>query len=424
MAECKYKIKGVEGEFTENELKAYLLKGGKAEYEKIQTPVSISEANKSTLDKLVDGVVNGSTTKSKVNNYIRSLKLTDETKNKFLSYIEDAIREKKKGTYEGLANTEKGFYDFYENKFLNGQMSYEQVMHQLGSIADRQPTQELKDKYNNIRNIFFKENAKRAERQQKTEEVKESKNFNQDINDTRLGLSDTELTVLQSDIRLLRDSSLGFMDDTSFLKDNDQLRAAFEFDQYAQDLNGLIGKFQQQYGEDYLKKMEAFVKDDKNQLDARVSVSVALNNQLKYLKEQTDNPLEKLKYQALEEANARESQKLGTRASLVLNSLRAWNSDLLSDMAWVGIVSPDLQSRADMIKQALGSEITDEDLLAEDNGTLNIFEDEGTPVEQEKPTKTAGFFKKRSAKIAAKNTQVKPETELKKEIEEQKKKCK
>lgn len=304
-------------------------------------------------------------------------------------------------------------------------MSYEQVMHQLGSIADRQPTEELKEKYNNIRNIFFKENNKRAQKQEKTKEIKEDKNFAEDINETRLGLSDTELTILESDMRLLRDSNLTFMDDTSFLKDNDQLRAAFEFDQYAQDLNGLIGKFQVQYGEDYLKKMEAFVKDEKNQLDARVSVSVALNNHIKYLKEQTDNPLEKLKYQAIEESNARESQKLGSRASLVLNSLRAWNSDLISDLAWVGVVSPDLQSRADAIKQALGSEITDEDLVAEDNGTLNIFEDEGTPAEQnEGKKKTAGFFKKRAAKIAAKNTQVKPVEDLKKEVEEQKKKCK
>ena len=185
---CKYKIKGVEGEFTENELKAYLLKGGKVEYEKIKTAVSISDANKATLDKLVEGIANGSTNKTKVNGYIKSLKLSDETKGKFLSYIDDALREKKKGTYEGLTDTEKGFYDFYENKYLNGQMSYEQVMHQLGSIADKQPTQELADKYNTIRNIFFKENNKRAKKQEKAEEVKENKNFNQDINDTRLGL--------------------------------------------------------------------------------------------------------------------------------------------------------------------------------------------------------------------------------------------
>jgi len=421
---CKYKIKGVEGEFTENELKAYLLKGGKVEYEKIKPQVSISDTNKANLDKLVEGITNGTTNKTKVNAYINSLKLADETKNKFIDYIAEQLREKKKGTYEGLTNQEKGFYDFYESKFLNG-MPYEAIMHQLGSIADRQPTQELRDKYNAIRNIFYAEHQKRAAKQERAVEVKENKNFDEDINSTKLGLSDTEITSLESDMRLLRDSGLNFTDDSSFLEKNDQLRAAFEFDQYAQDLDALIGKFQQQYGNDYIKAMSDFVANEKNQLDARVSVSVALNNHLKYLKDQTDNPLEKLKYQSLEEKNARESQKLGTRASLVLNSLRAWNKDLLSDLAWVGILPTNLKGRADLIKETLGSEITDEDLVADESGRLNIFEEEGTPAEETTSTKKeAGFFKKRAAKIAAKYTKVKSEEQLKEEIEKQKKNCK
>jgi hypothetical protein len=422
---CKYKIKGVEGEFTENELKAYLLKGGKAEYEKIKPQVSISDANKNNLDKLVEGITNGTTNKTKVNAYINSLKLADETKNKFIDYIAEQLREKKKGTYEGLTNQEKGFYDFYESKFLNGEMPYDAIMHQLGSIADRQPTQELRDKYNAIRNIFYAEHQKRAAKQEKIEEVKENKSFDEDINSNRLGLSNDELTNFRSDERILRDSNVDFISDNSFLEDNDQLRAAFIFDQYAQDLDSLIGKFQVQYGNDYLKKMSDFVKNGDNQLDARVSVSVALNNHLKYLQDRTDNPLEKLKYRSMEESNAADSQDLGRRGSLLLNSLRAWNKDLLSDLAWVGVVDPNLKSRADLIKETLGSEITDEDLVSDENGQLNIFEEEETPAEETPSTKKeAGFFKKRAAKIAAKYLQVKSEEQLKEEIEKQKKNCK
>lgn len=403
------------GEFNEDAIRA--------ELSKIPNTLP-SEKNRKIIDVQVDKIVDGKVLKSKVIADIKTLPVSDVTKDKLLNYLNDELKEKRRGTYAGLDENEKAFYNNYEEQFLNGQMPYEDIMHLLGSIADTQSTLELREKYNNIRDIFYKENHKRAERNVKEEKVKEYKNFNDDINNTRLGLSDTEISNFKSDIRLLRDSDLNFTDDTSFLENNDQLKSAFEFDQYAQDMDAMIGKFQRQYGEKYLDAMVNFIENGDNQLDARVSVSVALNNHLKYLSDTTDNPLKKIKYRSLEEKNAKISQELGRRGSLLLNSLRAWNKDLISDFAWVGIVNPDLQQRASEIKSVLGSDISDEDLLLEDEGKLDIFEQEETKDEVEQPAKSANYFKKNKASKNAKVTNVKSQSQLKKDIEEQKKNCK
>ena len=167
MADCKYKIQGLPGEYTEDELKAYLAKGGLAAYEQVKPKLNVSEINRKNADKLVAGIVNGSTTKTKALDYVKSLNLSETTKNNIVDYINQQLKQKKEGTYEGLSETEKDFYNYWEDKFLNNDLSYEQVMYQLGSIADRQPTKELADKYNRIRDIFYAQNAKRAERETK-----------------------------------------------------------------------------------------------------------------------------------------------------------------------------------------------------------------------------------------------------------------
>lgn len=423
---CKYKIKGVEGEFTENELKAYLLKGGKAEYEKIKPPVNISDKNKGIIDKAVNSIVSGETTVKKVSDFLNKLPISEETKSRLTTYLNEQLKEKRKGTIAGLDEREKAFYDNYEDKFLNGEMSYENIMHLLGSVADRQPTQELRDKYNNIREIFYKENNKRAAKEAKKAEVKEFNNFNDEINNTRLGLSEEELRLYDQTARITGRGTVDFVTDTTLKDPNDQVVQTFKLNEFGNDLNTLLVKFQMKYGADnYLQEMQNFVADEKNQLDARTAVSTILNNHLENLIATSENPSEKVRLSSLLLKNVAASQPIARRVSLALNAFRAWNGLSNSEQAWVGIINPDIKNKADVIIDALGSEITDEDLAAAEDGTLNIFEDEGTPVVEEKATqKTAGFFKKRGIKNDAKNIKTKTKEELKEEIEKQDKKCK
>jgi hypothetical protein len=423
---CKYRIKGVDGEFTEAELKAYLANGGKAAYEQIGNVPIISDKNRAVMDKEIEKIISRDTTKNKVLQSINALNVSDETKNRLINYLNNELKEKKKGTYEGLIDLEKNFYDNYENLFLNKQMSYENIMHQLGSIADNQPTPELKEKYNNIRNIFYAQNSKKAQRQAKETEVKESENFNDDINNTRLGLSEEEFRLYDQAERITARGTVDFVNDTTLKDKNDQVVQTFQLNEFGNDLNNLLMKFQMKYGADkYLDEMQKFVADEKNQLDARIAVSTILNNHLENLITQSTNPNETVRLKSIALKNAQGSQPIARRVSLALNALRAWNGLTNSQQAWLGIINPPLQNNYDNVVDALGSEITDEDLADVEDGKLNIYEDEGTPApEPESTKKTAGYFKRKSVKNNAKLIQTKDEKQVKQDIEEQKKKCK
>lgn len=423
---CKYRIKGVEGEFTEAELKAYLANGGKAAYEQIGNVPAISDKNRSVMDKEIERIVSRDTTKNKVLQSINSLNVSDETKNRLIDYLNNELREKKKGTYEGLNDAEKNFYDNYESLFLNKQMSYENIMHQLGSIADNQPTPELQDKYNNIRNIFYAQNSKKAQRQAKEAAVKESENFNEDINNTRLGLSEDELRLYDQAARITGSGTIDLVNDTTLRDRNDQVVQTFQLNEFGNDLNNLLMKFQMQYGADkYMDEMQKFVADENNQLDARIAVSTILNNHLENLIDKSTNPAETVRLKSIALKNAQASQPIARRVSLALNALRAWNGLTNAQQAWIGIINPDLSARADNIIDALGSEITDEDLAAVEDDNLNVYEDEGTPApEPASKNKTAGYFKKKAVRAEAKTIRTKDEKQIKQAIEEQKKNCK
>lgn len=423
---CKYRIKGVEGEFSEAELKAYLANGGKAAYEQIGNVPNISDKNRATMDKEIDKIISRETTKNKVLQSINALNVSDETKNRLTDYLNNELKEKRKGTYEGLSDTEKNFYDNYESKFLNKEMSYENIMHQLGSIADNQKTPELQEKYNNIRNIFYAENSKKAQRQAKEAEVKESENFNEDINNTRLGLSEDEFRLYSQEKRITKRGTVNLVNDTTLLDPNDQLRQTFQLNEFGNDLNMLLIKFQMQYGADnYLEEMEKFVADEKNQLDARIAVSTILNNHLENLSNQPLSSHERTRVETMKLKNAAASQPIATRVSLALNALRAWNGLTNSQQVWLGITNAPLQDKYNNVIDALGSEITDEDLAAVEDDKINVYEDEGTPApEPESKNKTAGYFKKKTVRAESKTIRTKDEKQIKQEIEEQKKKCK
>lgn len=413
----KDRWQGAFGDFDENVVRAELIK--------IQETLP-SEKNRKVIDGVVNKIIDGSLLKSKAISEIKNLPVSDITKEKLINYLNDSLKEKKKGTYEALDDNEKSFYDNYENKFLNGEMSYESIMHLLGSVSDKQLTPELQDKYNNIRNIFYAQNNKRAKRKEKEVEVKEVKNFNDDINNTRLGLSDEELRLYDQAERITKRGTVNLVNDTTLLNENDQLRQTFQLNEFGNDLNQLLMKFQMQYGADkYLEEMEGFVADERNQLDARIAVSTILNNHLEDLSKKANSPNEAVRIKSLILKNAAASQPIATRVALALNALRAWNGLTNSEQAWLGIINPSLKSGYDAAIDALGSEITDEDLEAVDNDTLNVFEDtEKTIEEQLARKKTAGYFRKKSVKNYAKVIKVKTKEELRDEIEKQKKNCK
>jgi len=424
---CKYKIKGIDKEFSEDEMKAYLANGGKAEYERIKPKIEVSEKNQKQLDKWVNGIKEGKTTQKVITDYINAQNYSDETKRKFLNYISQEIKESKKDTYQKLEDSGKRLYDSYDSKYMNHEMTYEEVMHQLGSTADRQKDPQVKAKYESIRNAFFKEHSKRNKAEQKQEQKRDNSDFIKEINESRLGLSDEELTMYESSAqnensRLSRNGGVEFKDDNSLIENYDQIVDKFKFDKFAEDLNSILNKFQSQYGEEYLNKMYEFVDSEDNQLDARVSVAVALNNHITELKKLPDAKYDKLKLAAIELKNAKKSQEVARRLALGLNSLRGWRKDLISDMAWVGVVPPNIRDEAEMYMSAIAEGITDEDAILEEEGNLDTSIEE--QVEHNSERKKAGYFKRKSLKGAAKAIKTETSEELSKRIEEQKKQCK
>lgn len=423
-ADCRYTvtIDGVKIPFTENDLKAYLLKGGKKAFDKINTQ-DLSAENRRKLDNAADAIVNGTTTTQKINDFIDSQRTSKDTKEKLKSYLKERLRQKRKGTYEGLTDSQKLLHDLLEDKYLNGEMSYEQAQDELNYIIDRQENESAKGMMEEVKNIFFKRNQKRQERELKEEAKKEAKNFDDDIKNMDAGLSDNSITVFQSDKRLQEGGS-DFLDDFSFLESNDQVTALFELDKFASDVNTILGKFQQQYGKDYLKEMERFivdnVKGDKS-ANATISVAIALNNHLDYLLSQ-DNVPNRAYLQAMKDRNSKLSQTIGRKFSIGLNALRVWNNRETSDYAWTGVGTPVLQQEANEVKQALGSEISDEDLLLAEQGNQNYFEEEKEP--EETKAKKPGFITRYRMKKEAKRIQSESAENLKNKIEEQKKKCK
>ena len=215
------------------------------------------------------------------------------------------------------------------------------------------------------------------------------------------------------------------MNDLSLNTDNDQVKEKMDLQILAMDMNNLLLKFQVQYGADeYLKKMEEFVNNENNDINARINVSIALNNHLSQLTRDAKTPYDRLKYDSLLRRNSLKSQTLGSKVSLAMNALRVWDRLTDADQVLMGVISPDVQNELDVIRQAVGNEISDEDLIADENGNLNLFEDENKTIEPEKPVKKPGFFERRRMKSEAKDIQIVDKKQLKKDIEEQKKNCK
>lgn len=424
--DCRYtvEIDGVKIPFTESDFKAYLLKGGKKAFDKISTQ-ELSAENRRRLDNAVDAIVAGTTTTKSINEFIDKQKTKKETKEKLKAYLKEKLRQRRKGSYEGMTDSQKLLHDLLEDKYLNGEISYEEVQDELSYIIGRQEDETAKGLIEEVKDIFFKRNQRRQEKEIKKEEVKEDETFEDEIKNLDAGLSDNSLTVFQSDKRLIEGGS-EFMDDNSFLINNDQFTALFELEKYASDLNYILGKFQQQYGEkNYLKEMERFVsenaKADKS-ANATISVAIALNNHLDYLLSKENVP-NRAYLQNIKDNNSKLSQTLGRKFSLGLNALRVWNNRETSDYAWTGVITPDLRNERDEITQVLGDEeLSDVDLLEAEEGNVNYFEEETEP-EQTK-AKKPGFITRYRMKKEAKKIQAKNPKDLKKEIDEQKNKCK
>ena len=291
--------------------------------------------------------------------------------------------------------------------------NFESINESLTILKDKDEQQELKD----------------IAQEEKKSEI----DFGKEIGSMNFGMNENVLTTLQSDERLLAGGA-EFLNDNSFIRDNDQIVAAFLFDQYANDLNALINAFQRQYGEKYLDKMFEYVKPWENKKVAGsenapmsvISTSIALHNHLVELLD-TENFRYKNReaMQAMKSENERISQNLGRMASLALNAFRAWRKDLIADLAYVGIVTPEIKEQADQVKAAMFYDISDEDLIAFAEGSYELFDDEFVePDKKVVEKKTPNIIKKHRAKKQAAKMNVKSKEDLQKAIKEQIKKCK
>ena len=435
MADCRFVvvINGVNVPFTQKDFMAYLAKGGANAFSK-KYPQLISDKNRDRMDAAIDSIVNRELTEKQAIEIINQQKLSEKTKERLTEYLRQGIRAKKNaGTFKGLTDAQQEVYAAVNNRFLNGEISYEQAMDEFNFFIDRQDDDVAKGIIEEVKNVFFKNNKRQQQKDIEQQQKGSDLDFGKEIGSINFGINENVLTTLASDERLLRGGA-EFLNENSFIRDNDQIVAAFLFDQYANDLNGLINAFQRQYGGKYLDKMFEYVQPwgnkkvagDENAPMSVISTSIALHNHLTELLD-TEN----FKYKsrdailAMQSENARISQNLGRMASLALNAFRAWRKDLISDLAYVGIITPQIKEEADKIKAAMFYDISDEDLVAFANGDYELFDDEFVePDKKATEKKKANAVKRFRARKKAAKMNVKSKKDLQNAIKDQIKKCK
>jgi len=439
MAGCKIRNIKTGEEITEEQFKAKLLNGAMDDWYRVEPSLTVSESNIKIADKVIANIIDGKTTLSKALDFISGRNLSEATRATITNYIRQQLAEKRRGTKDGLEGAERDVYNSLESKFLNKEVSYTQVMYDLGTqvaAAEQAGDNAAKEKFENMRDIFYKENFKRAQNDAKVAKTKDVKDFNEEINDTRLGLSEDELRLYNQEERITgsgkghfkraQSDTVDFVSDTQLQDPNDQIVQVFKLNEFGADLNKLLLKFQMHYGADkYLSEMEKFVADDNNQLDARISVSTILNNHLRNLIETSTNPTRRTKLQVLELRNAAASQPIARRVSLALNALRAWNGLTNAQQSWVGIINPVMASDAQVIQEALGDDISDTDMFKEEDGVIeDVPDDKADTPDDSKPKKTAGFFARKKVKSEGKNISLPDPNDIKERIKKQKDDCK
>lgn len=421
----KVNIEGKEVTLSDAEFKAYIANGGLNSWYKDKPLVSIDERNKKAADKLVNNITDGKTTIKAVVDFLNQQKLSDKTKQSMEAYIRQQLKDKKRGTLAGLEDEERAVFETFDDNFANGVISYEQAMQELGMRIDKEVDPYKKEKLENVRDVFYKTNYEKGQRKEKEKSKKEFKNFNEEVNDAELGISDDELTLLQSDERIIRSGSVNMVDDLSLVESNDQVVAKFVFGKFAEDLSSLLLRFQQQFANNYINEMVNFTKDKNNKTEAKIKVQIALNNHLERLISTEKNQDKKLYYESVQTANAKLNQEYSRTIGLALNALKAWNSDKLPEMALVGIIKPIIATQAQLIRESIGTQISDEDMINDEN---DVEDDTPAETESKEPdssgTKRATWVQRRRLNGEAKAIRVRNANEIKNEIKEQINKCK
>ena len=337
----------------------------------------------------------------------------------------------------------------YAKLYENGVKSYEEVMTDLGIIADSADNAEAKQKALAVQaefaKMFAEENPpliSESEGEQQadpTEAVNgNEKEFFDYLNTNQFGLSQVpdDLTQLEGIRRVMESGAIGFLDaeDIDGTKPEGKQKLidvaqAWNLLTYGAEVANITNMFKQRYGNDYLKKMLDFVnKSAKKQegygLEAGTNVSIALNNELESLLRDEQDPSKKVLYKAYIEQNAADSLLLGRRASLLLNSWRAYNNSFRENEKLTMVVSPDDLTKIRDLQKGLSEDISDEQLLQMENGTFEV-DDTLSETQEDEATEAKPMNLVSRLKLAAKAKAMKVKTasELAERIKKQIKNC-
>lgn len=335
-----------------------------------------------------------------------------------------------------LNESGKKIFRYYDNAYKSGFMSFDQVVMELGSAAERQSNPNIRAKYQAVIKKFADKHMEKLEQEEaelapEPEPILSESDFDKRISSMKIGLSDTELTVYESTKRITLPEDIDLMDDLSLLQSNDQVRAAFRLTIAAEQMENLADMFEIQYGKNYLREMQKYVeeaaKDDSPiKTESGISVAVALNLRIEKLQQEENSSDRKAYLKSIQEQNTLASQKLGTKASLAMNTLRLWSnqSQAMKKMA-LGI-DPDIRRNKHIIDMVLAgeTEISDELALQFQEDTMEAIPDEAEPQPTPEETKKMGVIARLSAAAKARAIKVKSAQELKKDIEQQIKNCK
>jgi hypothetical protein len=395
--------------------------------------VQLSDKNKRNIDKLVDLTVRQDTDQTKVFEYLDK-SVSDAGLSQLLKdYYNAQLQSKgKEVDLRNLGFTKNQILSIrgFERAYKEGKRTFPELVDAMNEKSLQAETQEEKDTYKKVVDYLYNKYRDEIDFQQAVMSQNSAEGFTEFVNDFKVSITDgalgdlvetfgisedpTATTRLESQDRIGRNLT----DDQKSAIRNEAV--SFAFDQFRTDVDKAIVMFQGKYGEKYINEMLSFVQDENNKDDARLAISVGLHNHIRYLMSNIgESVLTQGELRDVLSKNIITNQQLSRKASLMLNMLRAWNDDKL-DIAAIGAVPPEIRTGSEIIREALTSDITDEDLLKYDESGFQSIEQSEQDAEDNRPkTSKATKSVKKAAKMSAM-----PSSNLKKRIEERIKLCK
>lgn len=395
--------------------------------------VSLSEKNKRNIDKLVDLTVRQDTDQTKVFEYLDKSVSDAGLAQLLKDYYNAQLQSKgKEVDLRNLGFTKNEILSIrgFERAYREGKRTFPELVDAMNEKALQAETQEEKDTYKKVIDYLYNKYRDEIDFQQAVMAQNSAEGFDEFVNDFKVSITDGALGELVETFGISEDPSA-----TTRLESQDRIgrnltdeqkgairkeATAFAFEQFRVDVDKAITMFQGKYGEKYINEMLSFVKDENNKDDARLAVSVGLHNHIRYLMSNIgESVLTQGELRDVLSKNIITNQQLSRKASLMLNMLRAWNDDKL-DIAAIGAVPPEIRTGSEIIREALVSDITDEDLIRYDEGGFQSLEQSEQEAEDNRPkTSKATKSVKKVAKMSAMTS-----SNLKKRIEERIKLCK